>query len=434
MFDTLTTRLGDIFDRLRRRGALSEDDVGAAMREIRVALLEADVALPVVRDFIAAVREKAVGEDVIRSVTPGQMVVKIVHDHLVQTLAGDGGTGTIDLNAPAPVGIMLVGLQGSGKTTTAAKIALRLKTRERKKVLMASLDVQRPAAQEQLAQLGKQIGVKTLPIVAGERPVAITRRALDVARREGYDVVMLDTAGRLHVNEELMLEVAAVREAGKRLLVAGVYTHFADAAEDPAFTIVQHERFLEAVEALRPVAPEALLHTSGSAAILAHPAMHHDLVRAGIAFYGYPPVPGPASLRPAMSVFCRVAQVRTVARGESVGYGRTWRAATDRRIATATIGYGQGLPRALSNRGHLGIRGARCAIVGIVSMDQVGVDVSDVDGVVAGDAAMFIGSRDGIRIGADEVGGLTGTLPHEILCGISEGIPRHPGAAPAALP
>jgi signal recognition particle subunit SRP54 len=227
MFDTLTTRLGDIFDRLRRRGALSEDDVGAAMREIRVALLEADVALPVVRDFIAAVREKAVGQDVIRSVTPGQMVVKIVHDHLVQTLTGDGGADAIDLNAPAPVGIMLVGLQGSGKTTTAAKLALRLKTRERKKVLMASLDVQRPAAQEQLAQLGKQIGVTTLPIVAGERPVAITRRALDAARREGYDVVMLDTAGRLHINEELMLEVAAVREAARphqTILVADAMT------------------------------------------------------------------------------------------------------------------------------------------------------------------------------------------------------------------
>jgi signal recognition particle subunit SRP54 len=231
MFDTLSTRLGDIFDRLRRRGALSEDDVGAAMREIRVALLEADVALPVVRDFIAAVREKAVGQDVVRSVTPGQMVVKIVHDHLAQILAGDGGGngsgGNLDLNAPAPVGIMLVGLQGSGKTTTAAKIALRLKNRDRKKVLMASLDVQRPAAQEQLAQLGQQIGVTTLPIVAGERPVAITRRALQTARSEGYDVVMLDTAGRLHVNEELMLEVAAVREAAvphQTLLVADAMT------------------------------------------------------------------------------------------------------------------------------------------------------------------------------------------------------------------
>ena len=227
MFDTLSDRLGGIFDRLRGRGALGEEDVGAAMREIRVALLEADVALPVVRDFIAAVREKAVGQDVIRSVTPGQMVVKIVHDHLVRTLAGDGEASALDLNAPAPVGIMLVGLQGSGKTTTAAKIALRLKNRERKKVLMASLDVQRPAAQEQLAQLGRQTGVTTLPIVAGERPVAIARRALDVARREGYDVVMYDTAGRLTVNEELMLEVAAVGKAAaphQTILVADAMT------------------------------------------------------------------------------------------------------------------------------------------------------------------------------------------------------------------
>src|SRR5579864_2971061 len=227
MFDTLTTRLGDIFDRLRRRGALSEDDVGAAMREIRVALLEADVALPVVRDFIAAVREKAVGQDVVRSVTPGQMVVKIVHDHMVETLAGDGGNSGLDLNAPSPVGIMLVGLQGSGKTTTAAKIALRLKNRERKKVLLASLDVQRPAAQEQLAQLGRQTAVDTLPIVPSQRPVEITRRALQTGRTEGYDVVLLDTAGRLHVNEELMLEVAAVKEAAtphQTLLVADAMT------------------------------------------------------------------------------------------------------------------------------------------------------------------------------------------------------------------
>jgi signal recognition particle subunit SRP54 len=230
MFDSLSNRLNDVFDRLRGRGALTEDDVGAALREIRIALLEADVALPVVRDFVAGVREKAVGQDVLRSVTPGQMVVKIVHDHLVEVLGGGDaparGDG-IDLNATPPVGIMLVGLQGSGKTTTAAKIALRLKTRERKKVLMASLDVQRPAAQEQLAQLGRQVGVATLPIVPGEGPVAITRRALDAARREAYDVVMYDTAGRLHVNEELMFEVAAVREAAnphQTLLVADAMT------------------------------------------------------------------------------------------------------------------------------------------------------------------------------------------------------------------
>jgi signal recognition particle subunit SRP54 len=230
MFDSLSDRLNAVFDNLRRRGALSVDDVGAALREIRIALLEADVALPVVRDFISAVREKAVGQEVLRSVTPGQMVVKLVHDHLVEVLGGGAAnrrSDGLDLNAAPPVAVMLVGLQGSGKTTTCAKIALRLKTRERKKVLMASLDVQRPAAQEQLAQLGRQTGVATLPIVAGERPVAIARRALDVGRREGYDVVMLDTAGRLHVNEELMLEVAAVREAAQphqTLLVADAMT------------------------------------------------------------------------------------------------------------------------------------------------------------------------------------------------------------------
>src|ERR1700739_728775 len=163
MFDTLSDRLGGIFDKLRGRGALSDYDVAAAMAEIRVALREADVALPVVRDFVAAVREKAIGQEVLRSVTPGQMVVKIVHDHLVEVLGGNEPRGRgpssdrgLDLNAAAPGAIMLVGLQGSGKTTTAAKIALRLKGRERKKVLMASLDVQRPAAQEQLAQLGRQ--------------------------------------------------------------------------------------------------------------------------------------------------------------------------------------------------------------------------------------------------------------------------------------
>jgi signal recognition particle subunit SRP54 len=230
MFDSLTDRLGDVFDRLRRHGALSEDDVGAALREIRVALLEADVALPVVRDFVAAVREKALGQEVLRSVTPAQMVVKIVHDHLVEVLGGaapSAGADGLDLNAPAPVGIMLVGLQGSGKTTTAAKIANRLKGRDRKKVLLASLDVQRPAAQEQLAVLGRQIGVASLPIVPGEKPVAITRRALETGRTQGYDVVILDTAGRLHVNEELMLEVAAVREAAQphqTLLVADAMT------------------------------------------------------------------------------------------------------------------------------------------------------------------------------------------------------------------
>jgi signal recognition particle subunit SRP54 len=226
MFESLSNRLNDVFDRLRRHGALSEDDVGAALREIRIALLEADVALPVVKDFVNAVREKAVGQDVLRSVTPGQMVVKIVHDHLVETLGGTAAAG-LNLNAVPPVVVMMVGLQGSGKTTSAAKLARILKQRERKKVLLASLDVQRPAAQEQLAVLARQVEVTSLPIVAGEKPVAIAHRALDTGKREAYDVVILDTAGRLHIDEALMQEVAAVRDAthpAESLLVADAMT------------------------------------------------------------------------------------------------------------------------------------------------------------------------------------------------------------------
>jgi signal recognition particle subunit SRP54 len=226
MFESLSNRLNDVFDRLRRHGALSEDDVNAALREIRIALLEADVALPVVKDFVNAVREQAVGQDVLRSVTPAQMVVKVVHDHLVETLGGIEAE-PLDLEAPPPVVVMMVGLQGSGKTTTAAKLARLLRLRQRKKVLLASLDVQRPAAQEQLAVLGRQVEVTSLPIVAGERPVAISRRALDTGKREGYDVVILDTAGRLHIDEPLMLEVAAVRDATQpheTLLVADAMT------------------------------------------------------------------------------------------------------------------------------------------------------------------------------------------------------------------
>jgi signal recognition particle subunit SRP54 len=226
MFDSLSNRLTDVFDRLRRRGALSQEDVNAALREIRVALLEADVALPVVKDFVNAVRDQAVGQEVLRSITPAQMVVKIVHDHLVATLGGAAAPG-LNLNAVPPVVVMMVGLQGSGKTTTAAKLARMLRQRERKKVLLASLDVQRPAAQEQLAVLGRQVDVTSLPIVAGERPVAIARRALDIGRREAYDVVILDTAGRLHIDEALMQEVAAVRDAAQpteSLLVADAMT------------------------------------------------------------------------------------------------------------------------------------------------------------------------------------------------------------------
>jgi signal recognition particle subunit SRP54 len=225
MFDSLTGRLGDVLDRLKRRGALKEQDVEAALREVRVALLEADVALPVVRDLVAKVKEKAVGRDVLKSITPGKMVVKIVHDTLVETLGGD--SEEIVLPVDPPGAILMVGLQGSGKTTTTGKLALRLKDREHKKVLMASLDVARPAAQEQLKILGEQAGVATLPIVAGQRPVEIARRAMEAARFGGFDVVLLDTAGRLHIDEALMEEVAAVRDASmplETLLVADAMT------------------------------------------------------------------------------------------------------------------------------------------------------------------------------------------------------------------
>ena len=225
MFDNLQERLGEVFDRLKRRGALSESDVMAALREVRVALLEADVALPVVKDFVEAVREKAVGQEVLRSVTPGQMVVKIVHDHLVETLGAEAVP--LALNVSPPAVFLMVGLQGSGKTTTTAKIALRLKEREKKKALMASLDVRRPAAQEQLAVLGTQAEVRCLDIVPGEPPVAIARRAVQTAAFEGYDVVLLDTAGRLAIDEELMAEVAEVRDVSKpheTLLVADAMT------------------------------------------------------------------------------------------------------------------------------------------------------------------------------------------------------------------
>ncbi len=225
MFDGLQERLGAVFDGLKRRGALSEADVTAALREVRVALLEADVALPVVKDFIEAIHDQAIGQDVMRSVTPGQMVVKIVHDHLVETLGRE--SVPLALDVPPPAVVLLVGLQGSGKTTTAAKIGLRLKDRDKKRALMASLDVRRPAAQEQLAILGAQCEVRTLDIVPGEPPVAIARRAVQTAALEGFDAVLLDTAGRLTIDEELMAEAAQVRDAVKpheSLLVADAMT------------------------------------------------------------------------------------------------------------------------------------------------------------------------------------------------------------------
>ena len=225
MFDDLTGRLGGIFDKLTRRGALKAADVEEAMREVRVALLEADVALPVVKDFIVEVTEEAIGEKVLASVTPGQMVIKIVYGHLVAMLGAD--RADINFTGVPPVAIMMVGLQGSGKTTTTAKLGARIEKRDNKKVMMASLDVYRPAAQQQLLQLGEQTGLRTLEPVLGELPVAIAKRALKIAAQEGLDVVLLDTAGRLHIDDELMAEVTQIKDAAKpteTLLVADALT------------------------------------------------------------------------------------------------------------------------------------------------------------------------------------------------------------------
>jgi signal recognition particle subunit SRP54 len=237
VFDNLSNKLTGIFGRLTGRGALNEADVTEAMREVRVALLEADVALSVVKDFTAKVKERAIGHEVLRSVTPGQQVIKIVHDNLVELL----GTTVepLNLNVTPPAVIMMLGLQGSGKTTTSAKLAKFLTDTNNKKVLLASLDVQRPAAQEQLAILGQQINVASLPIVAGQRPVNIARRALEVARQEVYDVVILDTAGRLAIDDELMAEAAAVRDAvspHESLLVVDAMT-----GQDAVNTALQFE-------------------------------------------------------------------------------------------------------------------------------------------------------------------------------------------------
>lgn len=232
MFDSLSGRLGQIFEGLRKRGSLTEADVSAALREVRVALLEADVALPVVKTFMTAVRERAVGQEVLRSVSPGQQVIKVVHDALVHMLQGDEppaspGDAPVNLLAEPPAPILMVGLQGSGKTTTTGKIAKRLKDRHGKKVLMASLDTRRPAAMEQLKVLGEQAGVATLPIVPGQQPVDIAKRAMQAGRLQGYDVVMLDTAGRLAIDADLMAEVAAVSKTvnpSETLLVVDAMT------------------------------------------------------------------------------------------------------------------------------------------------------------------------------------------------------------------
>lgn len=226
MFEALSGKLSGVFDRLRSRGALNETDVMEALREVRLALLDADVALPAVRDFITKVRERAVGQEVIGSVSPGQQVVKIVNDVMIEALGG-AGAEPLNLAAVPPVPILMVGLQGSGKTTTSGKLGLRLAKRERKKVLLASLDTQRPAAQLQLQQLAQQAGVASLPIVPGQTPLEIAQRAMETGRREVYDVVILDTAGRLSIDDALMEEVKAIRAAtrpAETLLVVDAMT------------------------------------------------------------------------------------------------------------------------------------------------------------------------------------------------------------------
>jgi signal recognition particle subunit SRP54 len=199
-----------MFDRLRSKGVLTEADIDQAMRDIRIALLEADVALPAVREFIAGVKEKALGADKIKGVSTGHNVVKIVNDELINILTSDEQKLNLSSNPPAVV--MMLGLQGSGKTTSSAKLALYLRKNMKKKVLLASLDVYRPAAQKQLEILGKELGIDSLEIVEGQKPLEITERALKAAKIGLYDVLILDTAGRLHTDEDLMNELIAVKK------------------------------------------------------------------------------------------------------------------------------------------------------------------------------------------------------------------------------
>jgi signal recognition particle subunit SRP54 len=225
MFEGLSQKLTHVFSGLRKKGRLSEEDVNLALREIRIALLEADVALSVVKDCVQKIKEKAIGQEIVKNIAPAQMVVKIVHDHLVEMLGQE--SEPLKIAGSPPIPMMLVGLQGAGKTTFTAKLAKRLTTKNRKKVLMASLDVQRPAAQEQLAVLGEQTQITTLPIIKGQSPVQITERALKMAREEGYDILLLDTAGRLHINDELMGELQTVKKIANPheiLLVADALT------------------------------------------------------------------------------------------------------------------------------------------------------------------------------------------------------------------
>lgn len=286
-----------------------------------------------------------------------------------------------------------------------------------------------PSAHEALIRAAADItifDVASVEALAGAASAVGTRARVHVKLDSGL--------GRLGVRPSAVEDmVHALERAHRWIDVAGIFTHYADAESDPAFTQTQHQLFLDVVERFRSVAAHALLHTCGSAGILRSHELHHDLVRLGIGMYGYDPRGGAPriQLQPAMSVFARVAQVKTLAAGESVGYGRTWKAPGPSRIATVAIGYGQGVPRALSNRGSMVVHAARCPIVGAVSMDQVTLDVSALDAVSQGDAAMFFGRRDGVQLGADEVAELLGTISYEVLCGISAQVPRVPvdGAA-----
>ena len=225
MFENLQNKITGIFDKLKGKGVIDETSLNEALREIRVALLESDVSISVAKDFIEKVREKALGQEVVRSISPAQMVVKIVYDELVNLLGSK--SEKINLNAVPPVSMMLVGLQGSGKTTSTAKIAKYIERANKKKIMMVSLDVYRPAAQEQLKLLGEQNNILTLPIVEGQQPLDICRRALSAANLNGAEVIIFDTAGRTQIDLQMMSEIKQIEQTinpSETLLVADSLT------------------------------------------------------------------------------------------------------------------------------------------------------------------------------------------------------------------
>lgn len=214
MFQNLSQNITKIFNKIKGTGIITESNIESALRDIRIALLEADVSLPVVKEFISLVKERSLGQEVISSVSPGQMIIKIMHDEMVRLLEPKDDEAKINLSASAPVNILIAGLQGSGKTTASAKIALHLK-KQNKKLLLVSLDTYRPAAQQQLEILANSISVDCLEIIQGQTPIEITHRALTMSKLSGYDVVIYDTAGRLHIDEEMIKEVSLVKDLVK---------------------------------------------------------------------------------------------------------------------------------------------------------------------------------------------------------------------------